>query len=57
MAQLNTNSRLLTIVLNRIAFAPARKPYRIGLLFTQMNGDFSAVSVTARSSKLRCTDL
>ena len=57
MAQLNTNSRLLTIVLNRIAFAHARKPYRIGLLFTHKNGDFSAVSVTARSSKLRCTDL
>ena len=33
----------------RVAFAPARKPYRIGLLFTHNNGDFGAISVTERS--------
>ena len=35
--------------LYRIAFAPARKPYRIRLLFTHENGDFGAISVTERS--------
>ena len=35
--------------LYRIAFAPARKPYRIGLLFTYENGDFGTISVTERS--------
>ena len=34
--------------LYRIAFAPARKPYRIRLLFTHENGDFGAISVTER---------
>ena len=33
----------------RIAFARARKSYRIGLLFTHNNGDFGAISVTERS--------
>ena len=33
----------------RMAFAPARKPYRIGLLFTHKNRDFGAISVTERS--------
>ena len=33
----------------RIAFAPARKPYRIGILFTHKNGDFGAISVKERS--------
>ena len=33
----------------RVAFAPARKPYRIGLLFTHKNGDFGAISVTEQS--------
>ena len=28
---------------------PARKPYRIGLLFTHKNGDFGAISLTERS--------
>ena len=28
--------------LYQIAFAPIRKPYRIGLLFTHENGDFGA---------------
>ena len=32
-----------------IAFAPARKSYRIGLLLTHKNGDFGAISVTKRS--------
>ena len=31
-------------------FAPAQKPYRIGILFTRKNGDFGAISVTERSS-------
>ena len=29
-----------------IVFAPAREPYRLGLLFTYKNGDFGAISVT-----------
>lgn len=29
-------------------FELARKPHRIGLLFTQENGDFGAISVTGR---------
>ena len=33
----------------RIAFAPARKPNQIGLLFTQKNGDLGVVSVMERS--------
>ena len=32
-----------------IVFAPAQKPYRIGILFTHNNGDFGAISVTERS--------
>ena len=35
--------------LHRIAFAPVRKPYRIGILFTHKNGDFDAISATERS--------
>ena len=31
--------------LYRLAFAPARKPYQIGPLFTYKNGDFGAISV------------
>ena len=44
-----------------IAFAPARKPFRIALLFTHKNGDFGAISVKAqiagprRSLKWRVT--
>ena len=30
-------------------FAPAQKPYRIGILLTYRNGDFGAISVTERS--------
>ena len=36
------------LTLYRMAFAPARKSCRIGLLFTH-NGDFGAISVTERS--------
>ena len=32
-----------------IAFAQARKPYRLGLLFTNRNSDFGAIFVTERS--------
>ena len=31
------------------AFTPVRRPYQVWLLFTQVNGDFGAISVTARS--------
>ena len=34
-----------------VVFAPARKSYRIGLLFTHKNGDF------CDGAKLRCADL
>ena len=37
------------LTLCRIAFAPARKLYRIGLLFKRKNGDFGAISVTERN--------
>ena len=32
-----------------MAYAHARKPYRIGLLFTHNNGDLGEISVTVRS--------
>ena len=35
--------------LYRIAFVPARAPYRIGLLLTPKSGDFSANSIRERS--------
>ena len=35
--------------LYRIVFGPTQKPYRIGLLFTQENSDFGAISVTEQS--------
>ena len=31
-----------------MAFAPAQKPNRIGLLLTHKNGNFGAISVTER---------
>ena len=34
--------------LSRIAFAPARKPYQIGLRFKHKNGDFNAISAKGR---------
>ena len=36
-------------ILYKMAFAPAQKPYRIGLLFTHKNRDFGAISATAGS--------
>ena len=35
--------------LTMLTFAPRRKSYRIGPLFTHNNGDFGAISVTERS--------
>ena len=35
--------------LHRIAFAPPRKSYQMGLLFTHKNGSSGAISVTNRS--------
>ena len=34
--------------LYRVAFTPAQKQYRIGLLFTHKKGDFGAISVMER---------
>ena len=31
---------------HQIPLAPVREPYRIGLLLTDKNGDFGAISVT-----------
>ena len=44
---------------SQYTFAPAQKSYRIGLLFTNKNGDFGAISGTERScaapiSKVEC---
>ena len=36
-----------TFILDRIAFAPAQKSYRV--LTTHKNGDFGAISVTEQS--------
>ena len=35
--------------LYRVPFTPARKPYAIGLMFTDKKSDFGAISVTERS--------
>ena len=45
-----------TFILDRTAFPPARKSYRIGLLTTHKNGDFGAISVTEQSfgATLQC---
>ena len=37
------------VTLYPTALAPTRKPHRTGLLFTHTNGDFGAISLTARS--------
>ena len=37
------------IILCWVALRPARKPYLMGPLFTNNNGDFGAISVTNRS--------
>ena len=39
--------------LYRIGFTPARKPYRIGLLFTHKDSDFGAISVTEQTAPRR----
>ena len=44
---------------SQYTFAPARKSYRIGFLFTHKNGDFGAISETLQScaapiSKVEC---
>ena len=38
----------LVFTLYRIAVPQAYTPYQIGLLFTHENGDFGAISVTAK---------
>ena len=35
-----------TFTISHIAFAPARKPYRMGFLFTRKNGELGAIFVT-----------
>ena len=44
-----------TFILDRIAFAPARKSYQIGLLTTHKNGDFGAISRLAAPGSPRMT--
>ena len=39
--------------LYRIAFGPARKPYRLGLLFIHKNSDFGAISGTEQTAPRR----
>ena len=39
--------------LYHVAFVPARKSYRTGLLFTHKNGDFSAIALMAHEKYLR----
>ena len=39
--------------LNRIAFAPAPKSYRVRLLFTLKNDDFGAISLTSGEAPRR----
>ena len=39
--------------LYRIGFTPARKPHRIGLLFTHKDSDFGAISVTEQTAPRR----
>ena len=41
--------RLTMVTLYWIAFVPPRKSYQIGILFTHMNGDFDAISMTERN--------
>ena len=49
------NSSNAMTTLYRKALAPARKPYRKGLLLTHENGDFRVVS--GNEAKLRLPDL
>ena len=41
--------KAIMFTLSWIAFEPARKPHRVGLLFTHENGDLGEISVTGRS--------
>ena len=43
----------LIFTLYSIAFTPAQKQYRRGLLFTHKNGDLGAISVKERSCAAR----
>ena len=50
MAKMNESFKTkATFILDRTAFAPARKSYRIGLLTTHKNDAFGAISVTEQS--------
>ena len=49
MQRLLFNKSKAMFTLWRMAFAPAKKQYRIGLLFSHKNGDFGVISVTERS--------
>ena len=42
---------LFTLLLHQIVFAPSRKSYRTGLLFTHKNGCGGAIFVTKRSER------
>ena len=39
-------TKAVTMTLCRVAFARARKPYQMGLLFAHNNNDFGAISLT-----------
>ena len=47
------NAIFSTVLSKNVALTRERKPYRIGLLFTNKNSDFGAISVTKGS----CTAL
>ena len=51
--KVNVNVDYVHSILDRTPLAPASKPYQIGLLFTQNNGDFRGISATER----RCAAL
>ena len=58
MCTYQEKSLSLLFTLYRIAFAHARKPYRIRLLFKHKNGDFGAISEQrSNRAKLRSADL
>ena len=46
----SVNITEVVFTLCRAEFAPAREPYRVGLLFTRKVCDFGGISVTERSS-------
>ena len=51
--EVGVSTTKVMFTLYRIAFAPARRPYQIGLLFTHKSGDFGVISVTERSCAAR----